>query len=43
MLGDIEMDDSSAMMSEHDENEEYTQACRGNREEIGPAPTSIAT
>jgi hypothetical protein len=34
MLGDIEMDDSSAMMSEHDENEEYTQACRGNREEI---------
>ena len=34
MLGDIEMDDSSAMMSEHDENEEYAQACRGNREEI---------
>jgi hypothetical protein len=22
------------MVSEHDENEEYTQACRGNREEI---------
>jgi hypothetical protein len=34
MLGDIEMDDPSAMVSEHDENEEYTQACRGNREEI---------
>ena len=34
MLGDIEMDDPSAMVSEHDENEEYTQACRGNHEEI---------
>jgi len=34
MLGDIEMDDPPATMSEDDENEEYTQACRGNREEI---------
>ena len=34
MLGDIEMDDPSAIVSEHDENEEDAQACRGNREEI---------
>jgi hypothetical protein len=34
MLGDIEMDDSSAMMSERDENEEYAEPGGGNREEI---------
>jgi hypothetical protein len=34
MLGDIEMDDPSAMVSEHDENEEHTQARGGHREEI---------
>ena len=34
MLGDIEMNDSSAMMSEHDENEQYAEPGGGNREEI---------
>jgi len=34
MLGDIEMDYPSAMMSEHDENEEHPQACGRDREEI---------
>jgi hypothetical protein len=29
MLGDIEMDDSSAMMSEHDENEQYAEPAVG--------------
>jgi hypothetical protein len=34
MLGDIEMDDSSAMMSEHDENKQHAELGGGNREEI---------
>lgn len=34
MLGDIEMHDSSAMMSEHYENEQYAEPGGGNREEI---------
>jgi hypothetical protein len=47
MLGDIEMDDPSAMMGEHDENEQYAEPGGGNREEIegdeisdmvGPSP-----
>jgi hypothetical protein len=34
MLGDVKMDDPSAMMSEHNENEEDAQADGGNREEV---------
>jgi hypothetical protein len=34
MLGDIEMDYPSAMVSEQDENEEHPQACGRDREEI---------
>ena len=34
MLGDVEVDDASAMVSEHDEDEEHPQACGGDREEI---------
>jgi hypothetical protein len=29
MLGDVEVDDASAMVSEHDKNEEDAQACSG--------------
>ncbi len=34
MLGHVEVDDPSAMVSEHDENEEHAQACGGDREEV---------
>jgi hypothetical protein len=34
MLGHIEVDDPSAMMSEHAENEEHAQSCGGDREEV---------
>jgi hypothetical protein len=34
MLGHAKMDDPSAMMNEHDENEEDAQANGGNREEV---------
>jgi hypothetical protein len=34
MFGHVEVYDAPPMVSEHDENEEYAQACRGNREEI---------
>jgi hypothetical protein len=44
------MDDSSAMMSENDENNEYARACRGTREEIegeisdmGDSPVDAST
>jgi len=34
VFGYVEVDDAPAMVSEHDENEEYAQACGGHREEI---------
>jgi hypothetical protein len=34
MLGHVEMDDPSAVVSEYDENEYYTQACSGDCEEV---------
>jgi len=34
VLGDVEVDDASAMVSEHDEDEEHAQARGGHREEI---------
>jgi hypothetical protein len=34
MLGDVEVYDPSAMVSEHDKNEEHAQACSGNGEEV---------
>jgi hypothetical protein len=34
MLGDVEVDDAPAMVSEHDEDEEHPQARGGDREEI---------
>jgi hypothetical protein len=34
MLGHVEVDDASAMVNQHDENEEDAQARRGDREEI---------
>ena len=34
MLGDIEVEDASAVVSEHDEDEQHAQARCGNREEI---------
>ena len=34
MLSDIEMDDPSAMVSEHDEDEQNAQPRGGNREEV---------
>ena len=34
MLGHVKMDDLSAMMNEHDQNEEDAQAYGGNREEV---------
>jgi hypothetical protein len=34
MLGDIEVEDAAAVVGEHDEDEQHTQARGGNREEI---------
>jgi hypothetical protein len=34
MLGDVEVDDTSSIVGEHDEDEEYPQAGGGHREEI---------
>src|SRR5262249_55960983 len=34
VFGHVEVCDAPPMVSEHDENEEDAQACRGNREEI---------
>jgi hypothetical protein len=34
VLGHVEVDDPSAMMGEHDENEERAQAHGGDREEV---------
>jgi hypothetical protein len=34
MLGHIEVDDPSAMVSEHDKNEEHAQACGGDGKEV---------
>jgi len=34
MLGHVEVDDPSAVVSEHDENEEHAEACCGHREEV---------
>ena len=34
VLGHVEVDDPSAMMGEHDENEEHAQARGGDREEV---------
>jgi hypothetical protein len=34
VLGHVEMNDPSAMMGEHDKNEEHAQARGGDREEV---------
>ena len=34
MLGDVEVDDPSSVVGEHDEDEEYPQARRGDCEEV---------
>jgi len=34
MLGHVEVYDPSAMVSEHDKNEEHAQACSGNGEKV---------
>src|SRR2546427_5285589 len=34
VLGHVEVDDASAMVSEHDKNEEHAQACSGDGEEV---------
>jgi hypothetical protein len=34
VLGHVEVDDPSAMVSEHDKNEEHAQACGGDGEEV---------